>query len=106
MSEEFTLMYKILKIIKSYNKCEEIDIDQLNYTSLNTSYPMYCHVMQLLVENGFIDGVSIRIPLGDTLPNVQINKPRITLKGLEYLEENSIMKKIAQVGKGIINIIK
>ena len=31
--------------------------------------------------------------------------PRITLKGLEYLSENSMMKKAADIAKGVLEVI-
>ena len=34
-------------------------------------------------------------------PKVALTRPEITLKGLEYLEENSLMKKAANLAKGI-----
>ncbi|MEG0830613.1 MAG: YjcQ family protein [Anaerovoracaceae bacterium] len=29
----------------------------------------------------------------------------MTLKGLEYLEQNSLMKKVANMAKGIVDVI-
>lgn len=34
-------------------------------------------------------------------PKVELTRPEITLKGLEYLEENSMMKKVSKVAKGL-----
>lgn len=36
---------------------------------------------------------------------LHLEQSRITLKGLEYLQENSMMKKIADAAKGIVNIV-
>lgn len=48
-------------------------------------------------------------PDGDTwnaldcsYPKVYLARPEITLKGLEYLAENSLMKKAAQTAAGIV----
>ena len=35
-------------------------------------------------------------------PKVSLARPEITLKGLEYLAENSLMKKAAQTAAGIV----
>ena len=36
---------------------------------------------------------------------LHLEQSRITLKGLEYLQENSMMKKIADAAKGIVKIV-
>jgi len=36
---------------------------------------------------------------------VALTRPEITLKGLEYLEENTLMKKAANLAKGIKDTI-
>ena len=38
-------------------------------------------------------------------PRIVLTRPGITLKGLEYLAENSFMKKAANLAKGIKDII-
>ena len=35
-------------------------------------------------------------------PKVALTRPELTMKGLEYLEENGLMKKAAGLAKGII----
>ena len=60
--------------------------------------------MEMLTAEGYIDGVSLKRTLdGDVA--VSVSNPRITLKGLEYLPENSLMKKAADLAKGIADII-
>lgn len=36
---------------------------------------------------------------------VSLSSPRITLRGLEYLEENSLMRKAAALAKGIAEVL-
>ena len=60
--------------------------------------------MEMLTAEGYIDGGSLKRTLdGDVA--VSVSNPRITLKGLEYLQENSLMKKAADLAKGIADII-
>ena len=60
--------------------------------------------MEMLTAEGYIDGVSLKRTLdGDVA--VSVSNPRITLKGLEYFQENSLMKKAADLAKGIADII-
>ena len=37
-------------------------------------------------------------------PKVALTRPELTLKGLEYLEENSLMRKAADLAKGKVEI--
>ena len=43
---------------------------------------------------------------GDYYTRIKLIRPEITLKGLEYLEENSLMKEAARLIQGISNIVK
>lgn len=53
---------------------------------------------------GYIKGVTIqKYVTGET--NVDAEDIRITLKGLEYLSENSIMQKMYKAAKGITDLI-
>lgn len=58
----------------------------------------------MMADVGYIKGVSILKDItGST--NVDAENMRITLKGLEYLQENSIMQKIYRTAKGLKEII-
>lgn len=57
----------------------------------------------MMVDAGYIKGVFVRSDLtGET--EIEAEDVRITLKGLEYLTENSIMQRIYKTAKGIKDI--
>lgn len=57
-----------------------------------------------MADVGYIKGVSLsRSISGDMMVDAQ--NIRITLKGLEYLQENSIMQRIYKAAKGIKEIV-
>lgn len=56
------------------------------------------------MDAGYIKGVSIK-KYTDGEMRVDIESIRITLKGLEYLSENSIMQRMYNATKGITNLI-
>jgi len=56
----------------------------------------------MLVDNGYVKGVVVIKTLSHE--SVKVNNIQITLKGLEYLAENSLMKKAASLAKGISDI--
>lgn len=104
--DNFKIIYRILKILEKSMSLEEFDNTQLTAEALNLDYPYWSRIMTLLVNEGYITGVYSATYLSSTYPQVTLERPEITLKGLEYLNENSLMKKAAQSAKGIIDIIK
>ena len=62
--------------------------------------------MVMLKENGYIKGVVVTETLDSQLPDVELGNVEITLKGLEYLEENSLMQKAKNLAKGVVDIVK
>lgn len=60
--------------------------------------------MEMLFDAGYIKGVLIK-KYTDGEMRVDIENIRITLKGLEYLSENSIMQRMYNVTKGITDLI-
>lgn len=55
----------------------------------------------MIVDNGYVEGIRIIECMGAKIPMIKMYAPTITLAGLEYLEENSMMKKVANLVKGI-----
>ena len=102
--EEFRTIYRILKILREAMEYEEFDLAGISPDFLGISKPKWEQLMAMLVKNGYIEGVTV-IPLLGRQAGLKLAHPRITLKGLEYLQENSMMKKAANLAKGIADII-
>jgi hypothetical protein len=60
--------------------------------------------MEMLAHNGYVEGISVKRSLDGDIA-ISLSGPRITLKGLEYLQENSLMRKAAALAKGITDLI-
>lgn len=86
MSKSFRTIYRILSILEKAMDYEAFDVSRLSAANLNITEPKRKAILAMLLQNGYVEG----------LENI-----RITLKGLEYLEENSLMKKAASLAKGI-----
>ena len=56
----------------------------------------------MLLKEGYITGGETWNAMDCGYPRVALSRPELTLKGLEYLEENSLMKKAADLAKGIV----
>lgn len=84
--------------------CPEFDIEQVGADALGVSKERWNRYIEMMADVGYIKGVSVYQNIaGDTIVNAK--DIRITLKGLEYLQENSIMQKIYKAAKGIREIV-
>ena len=82
----------------------EFDISQISASALGVSEQRWARYIEMMADVGYIKGVSVNEGIaGDLLVN--IDDIRITLKGLEYLQENGIMQKMYRAAKGIKEII-
>lgn len=104
--DNFTVIYKILKALEQGMDYEEFDISRISHDKLNISYPRWEKIMIMLVKTGYIEGIVSDQCMGDYSPRIEKPiTPVITLKGLEYLNENTFMKKTANALKGIKDVI-
>lgn len=103
MSENFKNIYKLLKTLEKGMDVAEFDVKKISSTALGITEERWKRIMVMLVSNGLIEGVLIARDFSGI--EIVMNNPAITLKGLEYLEENSLMKKASELAKGIVEII-
>lgn len=105
--EEFRLIYKILKALKECMDYEEIDPDRFTAEALGITEEKRNALFALLQKEGLIEGVTVREYINSPGRTVIINpsKLSITLKGLQYLEDNSMMKKASNIAKGILGAL-
>lgn len=90
----FKIIYKILCYLEASMDAEEVDLAAISHTALGISRERWEQLLILMVESGYIVGVTVQQTLGDYRPHIITDiRPRITLKGLEYLAENSMMRK-------------
>lgn len=104
--EEFKSIYKILAILHMSMDFEEWDKNLLSHESLNLSFPKWSRIMSMLLKEGYISGGETIESVEGFYPRVKLIRPEITLKGLEYLEENSLMKEAARLIQGGSSIVK
>ena len=99
--DNFRIIYRILQILEKSMELEDFDKSLISAEYLSIPFPLWCRLMKMMVDNGYITGVDVRTIFDCNYPKATLIRPEITLKGLEYLNENTIMKKIANIGKGI-----
>ena len=106
MSEDFRTIYKILSILQKSMDYEVIDIRRLSADNLGITEPKRKALLGMLLKSGYVEGFKMTRYTGDQTPNIEgLEGIRITLKGLEYLEENSLMQKAARLEKGIAEVL-
>ena len=78
----------------------EPDFSPIQASALGLTQERWVALIKMLADDGYIEGITIKRYIR-TLPVITDFEPVITLKGLEYLHDNSFMKKMAETAKGI-----
>ncbi len=102
--DNFTAIYKILSTLEAAMDAPSFELDQINYEKLHISEERWGRYMEMMLDTGLIKGVRVYNNILGEL-NVDDEGIRITLKGLEYLQENSFMKKAYKIAKGIKDVV-
>lgn len=100
--EDFRIIYKILRILQKAMDLEEFDSEELSAEALGLTVPKWSRLMAMLLKEGYISGGQTWNTIDCGYPKAALTRPELTIKGLEYLEENGLMKKAAGLAKGII----
>ena len=102
--DNFRVIYRILRYLEKALDYDEPNMDCISAKALKLSDQRWMALMEMLSKEGYIDGFSVQRTVDGSIL-ISSSMPRITLKGLEYLQENSLMKKAAELAKGVANII-
>lgn len=94
MSKNLKAIYKILKTLQKWSGREDFSNELISAKAVGLTYEAWEQLIIELQENGYIKGVQYSQSMTDKFPHLaEPITPRITLKGIEFVEENSIMKK-------------
>lgn len=94
---DFTVIYRILKALHSAMDCDAFDAEMISAERMKTSENRLNRLLIQLINAGYIEGFKIRKYVDSDIPEIIITPAAtITLKGLEYLEENSLMARAAK----------
>lgn len=58
-------------------------------------------LVAMVVDEGLLTGIEVRRFVDRSGPTLVPVDPRITLKGIQFLEENSLMRRAARAASGI-----
>ncbi|MDO4728444.1 MAG: YjcQ family protein [Bacteroidota bacterium] len=101
----FKVIYQILKAIEESMDYEIFDSNSISPDYLGITKERWTGIMSELIDNGYVTG-AVKVPIMGDRNDIKVIKPQLTIKGMEYLEENSMMKKAYNLLKGIKDIVK
>ena len=98
--DNIRVIYRILSILEASMDCEQFDERAISPDALGVTEERLLSLLRMLLQAGLIEGIGIDV---DAAGQFLLSKgrPRLTLKGLEYLNENSLMKRAMKMTKGI-----
>jgi len=97
----FRLCYVILTMLREYfEKGERTDIVPIR-EKCGIPDKYWQNVCAMMYGDGLIDNVKIIKEWGGSIAFFSVENMMITSRGLQYLEENSLMKKAHNILKGI-----
>ena len=96
-----TTIFQILKAIDwSYENNDFIYSETLNLEKLNISNQRLELLIEELVDKNYIKGLSVSRSISGHV-HISKSKPRLTLDGLNFLEDNTSMKNAYKVLKEV-----
>ena len=93
-------IYRILKTLMKYAGRQDFDNALISAEKLGLTYEEWSYLLVLLQKKGYVDGVVYTQSLSQRFPElVDAGRIGITIEGIEYVEENSTMKRIGEALK-------
>lgn len=102
--DNFKTIFKILSILESSLDYDKVDLTRISAESLGVSGNRRNAILKMLNDCGYVEGVFVRTYTDGEIC-IDSTNIQITLAGLEYLAENSLMKKAYNMAKGIADLI-
>ena len=92
-NDMYVVMYKILCYLYDCMKRDvEPDRDAFSHAALGIPERYWTDIVRELHSKHFIRGVTVS-PRGQSDFNVIMNRPRVTMEGVEFMQENTMMAK-------------
>ena len=102
--DNFKAVYKILSVLEKSMDLEEVNMELIDHNALGVTKERWNRYIEMMLDVGYIKGASVKRDITGSM-RVECSDMRITLKGLEYLQENSIMQRMYNAAKGIKEVI-
>ena len=90
----FKIIYRILKELEKNMGNEKFCIESISAEKMKISFEKWEQLLILMQDDGYIKGLVLAKEMGEMYRHIaEPIKPQITIRGLEYLAENSLMAK-------------
>lgn len=104
--DNFKVIYKILRQLEKNMGNEDFSVNLISAKAMNISYERWEQLMIIMQDEGYINGIITAKSIENMYRHItEPIHPQITLKGLEYLSENTLMAKAKETLKLIGEII-
>ena len=113
MKSVFSIMNRILKVLERSMDDSEFDLDNFTAEKFGISDNKFARILKMLVDDGYIEGVKV-IDREEPTPfddadydrfRVSVGDIGITLKGLKYLAENTVLANVYRTAKSVKDLI-
>ncbi len=102
--DNIKIIYQILQALEEAMDYETFDVRRISEERFGISRPRLLSILKMMKDRGLIEGIYFEEDAsGNLYPS--ISRIRITLSGIEYMEENTAMKRMAKTLKGIKDAI-
>ena len=101
--DNFKIIYKILRALEQSLDRERINMADISAQRFGISENRWLAIIEMIVDKGLVKGIKVHYT-ADGECFLQIDRPMITMDGLQYLEENSMMQKAYRLIKGVKDI--
>lgn len=103
--DNFKAVYLILSQLEKDMDRETVDLERIDAEALCVSELRWQSYIEMMADAGYIKGVRMVKDIISGERRCNCEEMRITLKGLEYLQENSIMQRFYKAAKGIRDLL-
>lgn len=104
--DNFKIIYRILKYLEQRIDTPYATIEDLPPEKLGISLNREEKLLKEMQRYGYIEGILWTQTMSDAMPHiVPGSRIEITLRGLEYLADNSLMEKAAELLKTVADTI-
>lgn len=101
----FIVAYRILAYLYGcMREGKKPDLDDVSFQKLNIPERYWVDVLESMADEGFVKGISFSEWLGDAV-SVKTDRPKITMAGIQFMQENTAMGRAKAFLKELKEII-
>lgn len=104
-NDYFVVVYRILRyLLDCFMSGERAAAEMFGPDALGIPNGYWTNVMESIINEGYITGAICVSSLG-SVSGIKLINPKITQKGIEFLQENSTMQKVKNALKEFKEIV-